>query len=378
MIFLDNFAMTKPSSRVRETEERLLKQYNTPYNAPYASADPILKEVQESLSAIYELVGAEKEDIFHFVSSEEEAARRVFGDALIPHMYESGKNLIMILETAGASLSKASERLKAIGCEEQILPVNENGQLTVEILEKNLSPRSGILAISWVEPLTGVIQPVWEIADFCKKNGILLYVEASEIFAKLFFNFRDIDIDFLSFQGDRFHGPKGSGGLFVKKRSKAAFFLKKEPIHPTHIPALVALGVAAIEVMDYMDTMCTEVARLRMQLEEGLKKEIPGIEFFCNQASRVPNVSAFAIRGIHAEYLLFHMTNQGVAATFGGGLRQKLSYILEANEVDPYLAKCAISIALSSQTTVEEVEKTIKIIAKIAHTIQQKGVIYER
>lgn len=375
MIFFDNFTMTTPSSRVRESQIKLLKEYRFPYNAPYAFHDSIVQEVEGAVSSIYELVGAEGGDIFHFTPSDNEAARRVFSDALIPHMYETGKNLIMMLETADLALTASAERLRGIGCQIQTLPVNENGQLTVEILEANLSPRSSLLAISWVEPLTGVIQPIWEIAEFCKKHDILLYVQGSEIFAKLFFNFRDIDVDFLSFQGDRFHGPKASGGLFVKKNSKAARYLKKESIHPSYVPALIGLGIAAAEVMDYMDTMCTEVARLRMQFEEGLKKAIQEVVFFCQDASRVPNTTTFGIPGIHAEYLLFHMADKGIQATFGGNERQKLSYILQANQVDPILAKCAISCTLSSQTTIEEVQKAVEILADIAASILAKGVV---
>lgn len=355
MIFLDNYSSTKPTSKVLETYGMLLREEEM--------ADQ--RWIDEAYRQIFELVGAGKEDQFLFMSSEREAAELVFSHVLADHIRPSGKNHLVACSVESASILELMERYEKLGCESNYIPVDENGLITIEALEKCVGPRTGLISLSWVNSLTGVIQPVWEIAEFCKSRGILVYVQASEIFAKLFFRFQDLAIDFLSFEGNKFHAPKGTAGLFVKQEHK----LGERGV--SNGPGLVAMGVAASEVLDVMGT---EVARLRGLLEDRIRETIPESVFFGQNTMRVPNTTCFAIPGIHSEPLLFYLKERGVIATRGGKERPKLEYVLASMGIGALLAKGAISVSLSMYTTEEEVEKCVAILAEVVKKMRKYAV----
>ena len=357
MIYLDNHRATRPSSKVAKklTDELWLSP-----NAPYYNEPQIVQELERGLGNIYDLTGASRDAKLVVTTGEEDAANRVFAKAFQEASYKEGKNFLLAPVIENATIRKAMESLEEVGCVAKYLPVNEDGVLTAQILEKHYTPKAGILALSWANPLTGAIQPIEEIADFCKKRGVLLYVQGSEMFAKLFMRLEDLPIDFFSFSADLFHGPKAVGGLFLKEKM-GTFELSSI----TNLPGLIGMGIAAGEVLDFMDGMNTETAYLRSIFEDGLAKLIGGIEFFGRSAKRLPNTSCFAIPGIHAEYLTFLLSQKQVFVTYGGGRVQKLEYQLIEMGVDPVLAKSAVSVALSMDTSETEIKKAIQIISEI-------------
>ncbi len=335
-IYLDNFTTTEMTSKVEIAYAKWIAKAKAAYNAPYEKDLSLFREMNLAIGALYELVGAESKDRFYFASREEEAMRHIFLSVLLPHMFETGKNHILTIDPLGYSVP---------GCIENVVEVNEHGQLMPEALEKAITPRTSILILPWVNKITGVTQPVWELGEICRKKEVLFLVQGSEIFAKLFFRFRDLSIDILTFEGDKFHAPKGSGGFFIKEDSKAKRYLKEEKIPYDAAPSLIAMGVAAREVMDYMDGMCIEVARLRANFEDRLKKEIEGLTIFGKKVTRVPTTVAFSIEGVHPELLLFHLAERGVFATRD---------------------EKAVSCTFSSQTTMEEVDKAADQIIAIS------------
>src|SRR3990167_2931573 len=287
------------------------------------------------LGNIYELAGANPEQHKLMITSgEREAAAKVFHKVFREVVYQTGKNFFLALETENAPIRETMELYEEMGCVMRYLPVNEKGELTVQILEEYYTPKAGVLAISWANALTGVIHPMEEIADFCKRKGIILYVQGSEMFAKLFMQLEEMNIDYFSFAADIFHGPKGVGGLFMKGKG----------FQVENVPGLLGMGVAAKEVLDFMDGMNTETAYLRAVFEEELAKRVPNVHFFGREARRLPNVCAFAVPGIHGELLAFRLSQKNLMVSYGGGRTQKLEHILHAMNVRPMLAKAAVSV----------------------------------
>ncbi len=382
IIYLDNHTLAHPTSRVLEAYKQAQKECVYDITAPYQENTKLFNAIEKSIGYLYELVGADKSDRFFFGQSEAQLSSEVLFSLLLDEMYHTGKNHLIAPRTEKASILRTMERLKDVGCTVTLIDVDENGQVSVEEIEKHITPRTALVALSWVDGLLGTIRPIWEIAEFCKEKGVAIYVQASEIFAKLFFRFRDLPIDYISFSSELIHAPKGSAGLFVKKgRPHPGISYPLGARHATYEggdpAALIALGESAGEILDLMDSMCMEVAHLRARFEDLLEKEVEGIRFFAKGVSRVPNTSCFAIDGIHAELLLFHMANEGVYASFGGGQRQKLEHVLTAGGIEKAVAKCAISTALSFHTSEEEIEEAVSRISKIAVKLRksQKAIL---
>lgn len=377
VIYLDHLTLAPPSSRVLKAWEEGRQLFDYDVTAPYQMGGQLSARIDQSIDALYELVGASANDRFFFAESEARLSSDVMMSLLIDEMYHTGKNHLIAPATEKASILRVMDRLKEIGCTFTLLEVDQAGQISVQALEKAVTPRTALLAMSWVDGLLGTIRPVWDLAEFCRERGIITYIQASEIFAKLFFRFQDLPIDYLSFSGELIHAPKGTAGLFVKKGSKAPVISyplgsRMATFEGGHPADVIALGEAAAELLDLMDSMCMEVAHLRNRFEGRLEKGIDGITFFAHEASRVPNISCFAIEGIHAELLLFHLMHEGVLATLGGGQRQKLEHVLTAGGIPEEQARGAISLSFSFQTSEKESDEAADRIIEVAQRLQKR------
>ncbi len=328
-------------------------------SAPYYNDPEIVRELERGIGNLYDLTGASKDTRLIITAGDDHTVSYVFNKTFREVVYKEGKNFLLAPVTENASIRKAMESLTEVGCQVKYLPVNEKGELTVEILEKHYTPKAGILSLSWANPLTGSIHPVEELAEYCKKRGILFYVQGSEMIGKLFCRLADIPIDFFSFSSDLIHGPKAISALFTKEK-KQEFDLGSV----TNLPGLIGMGIAAGEVLDFMDGMNTETAYLRSLFEDGLAKLIPGVQFFSREGRRLPNTSCFAIPGIHSEYLTFLLSQKGVFLSYGGGRMQKLEYMLQEMRIHLPLAKSAVSASLSMDTTESEIKKALDLISE--------------
>ena len=108
--------------------------------------------------------------------------------------------------------------------------------------------------------------------------------------------------------------------------------------------------------------MGLEVASLRDTFENKLNNNLDEIEIIFNQGMRLPNVSVIAFKSSVSDALLYALNQKGVYASFGGVQFQRLSNILNTLGYAPQVANGAISFALSSQTTLEDIESATGII----------------
>lgn len=362
-IYLDNSTLARPSSHLLNQMQPYLKRHWHNITAPYLKGKEPFSSVERTLRDLDAFVGAHQNDRFFFTASGAEATAQVYHSAYIDHLSESGKNHILTTAVEEAPVLLSVKRYEKLGCVEKIVPLNENGQLTRENLEKNLSPRSGLLSLSWANSLTGVIHPIWELAELCREKGVLFHVDASTVLGKLYFKLQDIPIDYLTFDGTLLHGPKGSGGLFVN-RSIAFESLIPEGMPGCHLneAALMGLGVAFEEMSEAFDHLCMETTRLRDTLEREVQRAIPEVKILFQTAERLPHITTLVFPGVRSELLAFHLRERGVLASFGGGRMQKLEHLLSSCSVPPLDARCALSFSLSRDTTEEEIRQAIGII----------------
>jgi cysteine desulfurase len=254
--------------------------------------------------------------------------------------------------------------LQKLDCAVKLLPVDACGRIRKEVLEEAIKPRAALVSLSWASSLTGVIQPIEDLARICRAKGVKLHVDASAVIGKLFFRFKDAEIDYLTFDGDRFHAPKGSGGLFCRKECPLQPLVMGSP--NMNVAALVALGYAIEEAQQRFDALCTETARLRDQFETAILQVFPDARVFFQEIERLPTTSVIAFPGVAAEALLYALNRQGIYATIGGGNSQKLEHVLNACGVDVGLSGSAVSFALSHETREEEIDRAVAIIGKTA------------
>ncbi|HSW86139.1 MAG TPA: aminotransferase class V-fold PLP-dependent enzyme [Rhabdochlamydiaceae bacterium] len=323
------------------------------------------EEVDVHVKLLREQFGAEEKDAFCFSSSGEDAISQVFLSTYMDFVRRTGKNHVLTPSMEESAIIDGLQRLEKIDCFHRILPVNSQGQLTREILEEAIGPRTALVSLSWANGLTGVVHPITDLAQVCKEKGVLLHVDATYAIGKIYFRFQDLDVHFLTFDGCCLYAPSGTGGIFIRSGTEFT------PLHESlNIPGLAALSSSIETISMNFDHVCMETARLRNKLEQGIKKGFPEAVVFFEHAERLPHCCAIGFPGVAHDALLYMLQRKGITATAGGGKFQQLSQVLTDCVVDPMLAQCALSFSLSYETTEEEIELAINAIVSSAHKLR--------
>ncbi|MEC7839223.1 MAG: aminotransferase class V-fold PLP-dependent enzyme [Chlamydiota bacterium] len=371
-IYLDNSMTTRPSKRsISKMLPILTERWGHP-SSPHHKGQAVFPDIKESMLAIYELLGANHQDDFVFTSSGAEAVNHVVNAIYFDQTLEAGRNHLITSNIDEAPAIMAIGRLEEMSCVGKMVDANSRGSVSAQIIADALSPRTALVSLSWANGMTGVINPVEEIAELCEDRGVFFHLDATHVLGKMFFDLSDIKATHITFNGDNLHAPKGSGGIWIKGGRHCTSFIvggiEQAGLRAGSysIANLAALGEAARESLDARDLMCTEVARLRNKLEEGVANGYSGAFPFFQDEERIPNVTAIAFPGIANEALLFNLNRRGICACIGGGSFQQIGLVLENSGVERSLAHSAVSFSLSRETTEMEIDCAIEIIIEEA------------
>ncbi|MDE3045758.1 MAG: aminotransferase class V-fold PLP-dependent enzyme [Verrucomicrobiota bacterium] len=350
MVYLDNHTTTSPCGPALDR----LRSENVP-------------SLDNQTQILYDFVGAEIADRFVFTSSGAEAINQVHWTVFLELARKEGKCHFITSAFEDAPMTQSLKRLEELGCFVKIVPFTREGQIDFVRLAELISPRTALISISLAQGLTGVVQPVEEIAKLAKEKNVLLHVDATYALGKIATPFHGLD--YLTFAGDRLHSVKGSGGLFAKAgRPLLPFILGGEEQGGLRggsldTPSFLALTAAVNQATLFLDTMNLEVARLRDRFEEGVVREIPTAKVLFQDALRLPNVSVICFPRAHQEAMLFLLQRKNFLASIGGSYMPQLSRLLMASGLDEQLAQTAVSFSLSRYTTQAEIDKAIALLS---------------
>ena len=107
---------------------------------------------------------------------------------------------------------------KSKGIKIQFADVNENGEVTLESIEKKITQKTKIIAITHLSNVTGAILPVKEITKLAHSKGIPVLIDGCQSAPHLKLDMQDLDCDFYAISCHKMYGPTGLGILYAKKK----------------------------------------------------------------------------------------------------------------------------------------------------------------
>ncbi len=324
-------------------------------------------EIEEAYSALYALVEAKKEDHFIFTSSGAEGVNHAVFAAYLDITRKAGKNHFVCGALDEAPAICSMSRLSEAGCLHEMAPANAAGIITPQAIAETLTPRTAMVSLSWANGLTGVIQPVQEIAEVCRERGVLFHVEATHVVGKGYYTLESSGADLLTFDG-----IPGTGAFFIREGVEISPLILggEEQAHMRagrlNIPLLLEFGRTAKEALRFRDHLCMEISRLRDRFEAHFSTSV----LFSDQ-ERLPHVSAHIFPGVTSDALLYKLNRRGVQnATFGGNRFQHMMHILKACGIEEPEVHSGLSFTFNRDTTEEEVdtiaERTLEIVEELA------------
>ncbi|EMV9608997.1 NifS family cysteine desulfurase [Campylobacter coli] len=383
-VYLDNNATTMLDPSAYELMLPFLKDmYGNP-NSLHQWGSATHPALREAMDKLYAGLGANDLDDIVITSCATESINWVLKGIYFDHILDKERNEVIISSVEHPAVAAAAYFLKSLGVKVIELPVNEEGVSTVEDLRKVISDKTALVSVMWANNETGMIFDIQKMAEITHEFGALFHTDATQAVGKIKVNLNQAGVDFASFSAHKFHGPKGVGGLFIKKGLKLTPLLHGgehmggRRSGTLNVPYIVAMAEALRIANTMLDFEDSHIRRLRDKLEDQILA-LPDTTVVGKREHRVPNTILASIKGVEGEAMLWDLNKNGIAASTGSACASEAlesNPIMEAIGAENDLAHTALRLSLSRFNTEEEIDYAAKQIKNATQRLRAISCTY--
>lgn len=375
IVYLDNSATTRQYDQVTDVmAEAMRETYGNPSSLHMLGVEAE-KKVRSSRKILASALGASEEEFFFTSGGTESDNTVLFGVA--EARKRTGKKIITTAVEHPAILEPA-KRLEAMGFTVEYIGVDRNCHLNLDQLASAIDDETILISVMGVNNEAGTILPIGEIAALKDrynrehKTDILLHSDAVQAFGKVPVDLKGAykGVDFLSVSGHKIHGPKGIGGLYIRKGIHLPPFMNGggQERHmrsgTENTPGIIGFGKAAEMGMADFAKRTEAMKRARARLLEGLLAEIPDIRINSPQDETAsPSVLNVSFLGTRGEVLLHTLEQEGIFVSTGSACssnKKGRSHVLTAMGLSDKEIEGAIRFSFSEENTLEEMDYTVE------------------
>ena len=378
--YLDNSATTRAYPEVGDLVYKVMCQdYGNPssMHRKGVDAEHYVKETKETIAKVLKV---NAKDIYFTSGGTESDNLALIGCARANR--RAGNHLITTSIEHPAILNTMRYLEEEEGFRVTYLPVDASGRVNLEALKEALCPETILVSVMYVNNEVGSVQPIQEAASMVKayNKNILFHVDAVQGFGKYHIYPKRQKIDLLSASGHKIHGPKGSGFLYIKDKTK---------IHPLlngggqqrgmrsgteNVPAIAGLGVAAERIYTGFEEKIDRMYTLREHFIEEVTK-IPGVHVNGHtDRSNAPHIVSVSTEGVRAEVLLHALEDKEIYVSAGSACssnKPSVSHTLKSIGLKPELLDATIRFSFCVETTEEEIDYAVKEMAALVPMLQK-------
>ena len=378
IIYLDNNATTRLDPAVIEEMLPFLTKYYGNPSSGYGLAATARKAINLARERLAALLGCEPTEIV-FTSGGTESNNSVINSAV--QFEPRGQHLITSAVEHSAVLRPCQD-LEKVGCNVTFLGVDQHGNLDLTELEGAIRPQTALVSIMWANNETGVVFPIEKIADICRKKGALFHTDAVQAIGKMPMRLRDNAINFLSLSAHKFHGPKGVGALYIKRRTKFNPLIAGGGQEngrrggTENVASIVGLGKAAETALNYLAEGKCNIRSMRDRFEKSVVETANGVSMNGAGAVRLSNTSSLSFEGIESSAALLLLDRQGICCSAGSACRtgsQEASHVLLAMNPSGDGARRSLRFSFGRFNTDAEIDRAIEVVPKVIEKLRQSA-----
>lgn len=366
MIYLDYNATTPVDERVIS---KILPFFSAQFGNA-ASAHPFGQAARQAVdharATIAKFIGASAEEIIFTSGATESCNLAIKG---IFDTYKEKGNHILTVATEHSAVLDTCKNLEALGAAVTYLPVDQDGLLDLDQLAEAIRSDTILVAVMFANNETGVLQPIEEIGRICHEKGTLFFCDGTQAIGKIPVDVQNCGIDLLAFSGHKIYAPKGTGGLYIRRKNPRVVLT--EQIHgggherglrsgTLNVPGIIGMA-AALDL--FTEAESSAIQTLRDRLETALLA-LPGVKLNGHPELRIGQVSNLSFEAVVGKQLLGVLNTQ-LAISSGSACSAASaapSHVLLAMGVSENLARTALRFSLGRQTTLKDIEFTIHFV----------------
>jgi cysteine desulfurase len=375
-VYLDNNATTAMDPRVFEAmKPYFLQQYGNAASTTHIYGWEAKDAVEDAREKIAGLINCTAKEII-FTSGATESVNLALKGVFENQAQK--KNHIITAVTEHKAVLDTCKHIENLGGEVTYLPVNTDGLIDLFQLENAIRPSTLLISMMYANNETGVIQPVKEISALARRHNVLFFCDGTQAIGKLPVDVIKDGIDLMAFTAHKIYGPKGTGALYIKRKSAAVQLIAQMDggsherglrSGTLNVPGIIGLGAACEICSSELANDNDRIKLLRDRLEIDLLK-LPGTHLNGILENRIPNLSNIAFENIDGHGMMLALSKH-IAVSSGSActsVTQEPSFVLKAMGLSDDLARSSFRFSLGRFTMPEEIDFTIE---KVSSTLLQ-------
>lgn len=385
-IYLDHAATTPLSQKAFEAMKPYFSDIYGNANSQHEYGRDGAKGVNDARQTIAKCIGAKPSEIYFTACGTEADNWAVKGIAL--QNINKGKHIITS-QIEHPAIYTTCKQLEKYGWEITYLPVDEQGFVSVDDLEKAIRPDTVLVSIMFANNEIGTVEPIKELCEVAHRHGVLFHTDAVQATGAVRYDVKDLGVDLLSMSAHKFYGPKGMGVLYVRNGIRIEKLLtggEQERAHrggTTNVPGAVGMACALQDAVENIDANNAYVANLRNHFVERVLAEIDEIYYngAKDTAKRLPNNANFSFKYIEGESILFSLDLAGICASSGSACSSgslEPSRTLLAIGVPVGTAHGSIRFTFGIHNTMEQVDYTVDELVKTVARLREMSPLYKK
>ncbi len=369
-IYMDHVATNPLHPEVLEAMLPYLKEH---FGNPLSIYEPGIKAreaIEDARASVASLINARPNEII-FTSSGAEANNFALRGIALARQNQ-GKHII-ISRIEHHSILNSARFLEKSGFAATYLPVDKYGLIDPETVKKAITKETVLISIIHASPEVGAIEPIAEIAEVARQNGIIFHTDAVASTGNIPLDVKALGVDLLTLAAHQFYGPKGAGALYLREGTRIVPLIYGgiqeggRRAGTENVPAIVGMGKAAELAGRDMDKRVNHVKPLRDKLINSVLKT-ENVYLTGHPEQRLPGHASFTVEYIEGEAMLLLLAGKGVYAASGSACSSKTlkaSPVLLSLGIPANLAQGSVVFSPGEDTTEEDVDYLIEVFPQI-------------
>jgi cysteine desulfurase len=377
-IYLDYAATTPLDPRVLEAMmPYLTEKFGNP-NSIHAFGREARKAVDEAREKIAALLNCRPSELVFTSGGTESDNLALRGVAAA---YRQKGNHIVTTAIEHHAVLHTCRALQDEGFEVTYLPVDEHGLVSPEQVAEAVTDRTILVSIMHANNEIGTIEPLADIVRAVKEKrpDVLVHTDAVQTVGHIPVDVEALGVDLLSFAAHKFYGPKGVGGLFVRRGVKLVPQLtgggqeRNRRSGTENVTGIVGMAKALEIAVAEMPTEIPRLQTLRDELINGVLAQIPDSRLNGHPTQRLPHNANFSFFGVEGEALLLQLDLHGIAASSGSACTSgslEPSHVLLALGLSREWALGSLRLTLGRFTTRQHLERVLAVLPSIVEKLR--------
>lgn len=376
-IYLDNAATT---TIAKEVSEAMLPYLNEEFGNPssiHQLGNRTRVAIEEARKKVASLLNAHPSEFF-FTSGGTEADNM----ALVQSVLDLGVKEIISTPIEHHAVEHTIQILEKRGwIKAKWLSVNEYGQINMDELESFLKNKNGkpLVSIMHANNEIGTLNPIKRIGEWCKEYGAYFHSDTIQTVGHFKIDLQNIHVDFIAASAHKFHGPKGTGFIYINRNTKIKPFINGGAQERNmrggteNLAGIVGLAKAMELAYLNLDEDMKYISDLKQYMINRLSEEIPDIRFngFTNEKSLYTVLNCSFPPHPQGMMLLYKLDIAGICASAGSACSSGSnagSHVLKAIKSDEN--RHAIRFSFSKYNTREEIDYVVKVMREIYSNVK--------